>query len=147
MANDYTIKKKSRWWKLVPLTGRDKFSCTIGDTIYLTPERYDDYKSDNTRISTIALVEHEKTHVDQYRRDRHFKRDYVTSRKKRLQYEAEAYAVQARIRVTLGGRSREERVDRYAKLLSSYTYLLFMDYDSVYNAINKEYDRLERQAT
>ena len=138
----YTIKKKSRWWHLVPLSGRNKFSATMGDTIYLTPKRFDDFESGSPRNSTIALIEHEKTHVDQWRRDKHFKRNYVTSRHKRLQYEAEAYARQAYVRVTRGGRDRDERVARYAKILSSITYLLFMPFEKVAQAIDDEYEKL-----
>ena len=140
---DYKIKEKSRWWSLVPLSGRNRFSATLGDTIYLTPKRYADWTSDQPRISTIALVEHEKTHVDQWRRDKHFKRNYVTSRSKRLQYEAEAYAKQAYIRVKLDGKDRNERVARYAKILSSITYLLFMPFERIARAIDDEYQKLE----
>ena len=140
---EYTIKKKSRLWKILP-GGRNKFSATLGDTIYLTPERYDDWKSGKPKKSTIALIEHEKVHIDQYRRDKAFKRRYLTSRKWRLQYEAEAYAKQAFIRVRLDKRGRDGDyfVGRYAKLLSSKTYLLFMSYDEVFEAIDREYEKL-----
>ena len=142
--SEYIIKKKSRLWKVLP-GGRNKFSASLGETIYLTPKRYDDWKSGKPKKSTLALIEHEKVHVDQYRRDPGFKRKYLTSRKARLRYEAEAYAKQAFVRVQLGSRrDRDYYVDRYAKLLSSKTYLLFMSYESVYEAIDEEYEKLER---
>ena len=139
----YNIKRKGWIWNLVPLTGRNRFSCTFGNTIYLTPSRYDDYKSGNPKGSTIALIEHEKVHVDQHRRDPNFKKNYITSRAWRLEYEAEAYGRQARTRVRLDkrGRDRPFFVDRYTKLLSSTTYLLFMSYETVYQAIDIAYDK------
>ena len=141
---NYVIKKKSRFWRVLP-GGRNRFSATLGETIYLSPDRYDDYHSKKPKKSTIALIEHEKVHVDQYRRDPGFKRRYVTSRKWRLRYEAEAYARQVFTRVQLGSRrDADYYVDRYAKLLSSKTYLLFMSYESVYEAIDDEYEKLER---
>ena len=140
--SEYIIKKKSRLWKILP-GGRNKFSATLGDTIYLSPDRYDDYHSKKPKKSTIALVEHEKVHVDQYRRDPGFKRKYVTSRKARLRFEAEAYAKQVFTRVQLGSRrDADYYVGRYAKLLSSRTYLLFMSYEAVYEAIDTEYEKL-----
>ena len=140
---EYTIKKKSRLWKILP-GGRNKFSATLGETIYLTPARYDDWKSGKPKKSTIALIEHEKVHIDQYRRDKAFKRRYLTSRKWRLQYEAEAYAKQAFIRVKLDKRKRgrHDFVNRYAKVLASNTYLLFKSVDEVYAAIDREYEKL-----
>lgn len=141
---NYVIKKKSRLWRVLP-GGRNEFSATLGETIYLSPDRYDDYHSKKPKKSTIALIEHEKVHVDQYRRDPGFKRRYVASRKWRLRYEAEAYARQVFTRVQLGSRrDADYYVDRYAKLLSSKAYLLFMSYDSVYQAIDDEYEKLER---
>lgn len=141
--SNYIIKKKSRLWKVLP-GGRNRFSATLGDTIYLSPNRYDDYQSKTPKKSTIALVEHEKVHVDQYRRDPGFKRKYVTSRKARLRYEAEAYAKQVFVRGQLGTkRDADYYIGKYAKLLSSKTYLLFMSYDKVFEAIDKEYEKLE----
>ena len=67
--SEYKILKKSRLWKVLP-GGRNRFSATLGETIYLAPARYDDWVSGNPKKSTIALVEHEKVHVDQFRRDR-----------------------------------------------------------------------------
>ena len=141
--SEYIIKKKSRLWKVLP-GGRNRFSATLGDTIYLTPKRYDDWKSGKPKKSTLALIEHEKVHVDQYRRDPAFKRRYLTSRKWRLQYEAEAYAKQAFVRVKLDKKKRGRHffVSRYAKVLASKTYLLFMDYNKIYKAIDREYERL-----
>ena len=140
---DYKIFKKSQLWKLIPLAGRNRFSTTLSDKIYLTPERYDDWKSESPKKSTIALVAHEQVHVDQYRRDPAFKRRYLTSRKWRLQYEAEAYAKQAFMRVKLGSsRVRHDYVSRYAKILASRTYMLFLSFDEVYEAIDKAYSRL-----
>ena len=140
--SNYIIKKKSRLWKILP-GGRNKFSATLGDTIYLSPDRYDNYHSKTPKKSTIALVEHEKVHVDQYRRDPGFKRRYVTSRKWRLLFEAEAYAKQVFTRIQLGSRrDADYYVGRYAKLLSSKTYLLFMSYDKVFEAIDREYEKL-----
>ena len=67
----------------------------------------------------------------------------MTSRKWQLLYEAEAYAKQVFTRVQLGSsRDADYYVDRYAKLLSSKTYLLFMSYESVYEAIDEEYEKL-----
>ena len=143
--SDYTIKKKSRLWKVLP-GGRNRFSATLGKTIYLSPKRYDDWASGKPKKSTIALIEHEKVHVDQFRRDPGFKRKYLTRRKWRLQYEAEAYARQVQVRVRLGScRNAKYYIDRYAKILSSKTYLLFMDYDAVRAAIYREYQKLSRR--
>lgn len=141
--SEYIIKKKSRLWKVLP-GGRNRFSATLGEVIYLTPARYDDWMSATPKKSTIALVEHEKVHVDQFRRDPAFKRRYLTSRKWRLLYEAEAYAKQAFVRVQLDKRKRGRHffVSRYAKVLASKTYLLFMDYNKIYKAIDREYERL-----
>ena len=90
------------------------------------------------------LIEHEKVHVDQFRRDPAFKRRYLTSRQWRLLYEAEAYAKQAFVRVQLDKRKRGRHyfVSRYAKVLASKTYLLFMDYNKIHKAIDREYERL-----
>ena len=143
IMSEYVIRKKSRLWKILP-GGRNKFSATLGDTIYLTPERYDDWQGGSPKGSTIALVEHEKVHVQQYWRDPGFKRKYLTSRKWRLRYEAEAYAKQAFIRVRLDKRKRGRAffVDRYARVLASNTYLLFKGFDEVYDAIDREYGKL-----
>lgn len=139
----YTIKKKSRLWKVLP-GGRNKFSATLGEAIYLSPQRYDDWKSSKPKKSTIALVEHEKVHVDQYHRDPKFKRRYVTDRKWRLQYEAEAYAKQVHVRMKLGTkRDADYYIAKHAKTLSSKTYLLFMSYDKVFEAIDREYEKLQ----
>ena len=141
--SNYKIVKKSQLWKLIPLAGRNRFSTTLGDKIYLTPKRYDDWKSGSPKKSTIALIAHEQVHVDQFRRDPAFKQRYVTSRKWRLQYEAEGYAKQAYVRVQLGSRrNRHDYVSRYAKVLASKTYLLFLPYDEVYAAIDREYGKL-----
>lgn len=105
--------------------------------------RYDDWVSARPKKSTIALVEHEKVHIDQFRRDSAFKRRYLTSRKWRLQYEAYAYAKQVFVRVQLGTkRDADYYIGRYAKLLSSKTYVLFMSYDKVFEAIDREYEKL-----
>ena len=143
--SDYTIKKKSRLWKVLP-GGRNRFSATLGETIYLSPKRYDDWASGKPKKSTLALIAHEQVHVDQFRRDPGFKRKYLTRRKWRLQYEAEAYAKQVQVRVRLGSRRNAKYyIDRYAKILSSKTYLLFMDYDAVRAAIYREYQKLSRR--
>ena len=139
--SNYKIVKKSQLWKLIPLAGRNRFSTTLGDKIYLTPKRYDDWKSGSPKKSTIALIAHEQVHVDQFRRDPAFKQRYVTSRKWRLQYEAEGYAKQAcqldavcprSTRQYWLGRNRHDYVSRHAKVLASKTYLLFLPYDEVY---------------
>ena len=185
--SNYKIVKKSQLWKLIPLAGRNRFSTTLGDKIYLTPKRYDDWKSGSPKKSTIALIAHEQVHVDQFRRDPAFKQRYVTSRKWRLQYEVEGYAKQAYVRVQLGSstiytakrdgnvgtaakgssrkwrlqyeaegyakqvyvrvqlgsrRNRHDYVSRHAKVLASKTYLLFLPYDEVYAAIDREYGKL-----
>lgn len=143
--SDYIIKKKSRLWKILP-GGRNKFSATLGATIYLTPKRYDDWKSGTPKKSTLALIEHEKVHVDQYRRDPGFKRKYVTSRRHRMQYEAEAYAKQAHVRIQLGSRrDRHYYISQYATLLSSKTYLLFCSFKDAYVTIENEYNKLNKQ--
>lgn len=143
---DYTIKKKSRLWKILP-GGRNRFSATLGETIYLSPDRYDDWASGKPKKSTIALIEHEKVHVDQYRRDPKFKKRYVTSRKWRLQYEAEAYAKSVQVRIRLGSRRNADYyIAKHAKTLATKTYMLFMDYETVYQAINREYDKLLQQS-
>ena len=138
------IKRKSWLWHFVPLSGRNRFSATLGETIYLSPKRYDDYQSLQPKVSTVALVEHEKCHVLQFRRDRLFMLKYLFSRKARLRYEAEAYAKQACIRVKLDKRKRgrHDFVNRYAKVLASNTYLLFTSFNEVYDAINREYGKL-----
>lgn len=142
--SEYKIKKKSRLWKVLP-GGRNKFSAALGETIYLSPARYDDWVSGTPKKSTIALVEHEKTHVDQFRRDPAFKRRYLTRRKWRLQYEAEAYAKQVQVRLQLGTRRTARYwIDKYAKILSSKTYLLFMSFDEVAIAISREYNKLRK---
>ena len=69
---DAKIKRKSWLWNLVPLTGRNRFSSTIGTTIYLTPKRYDDYHADSPSVRTRALVAHEKVHVRQSQEDKLF---------------------------------------------------------------------------
>lgn len=138
----YKIKQKSRWWSLVPLSGRNRFSATMGNTIYLTPSRWKDWTGGSPKNSTLALLAHETTHVDQFNSERNFKRNYVTSRKHRLRYEAEAYAKQIFVRMQLGStRHPAYYIDRYAKLLSSKSYLLFMSYDTAYRAILSEYNR------
>lgn len=138
------IKRKSRWWKFVPFTGRDRFSLTFGETIYLTPKKYDDWKSGNPKSSTIALIAHETVHVSQWRREAHFKQEYIKSRRARLIYEAEAYARQAYIRVKLDkhGRDRDFFVTRYTKILRSKTYLLLMSFETIYQAIDRKYKEL-----
>jgi len=114
---NYKIKKKSRLWKIIPLAGRNRFSTTFGDTIYLTPSRYDDYQSGQPKNSTVALIHHEIVHVEQYKRDKHFKKNYLTDTRYRLQAEAEAYAKQAYIRDGQGSdtpssRNRTFRIHR-----------------------------------
>ena len=139
------IVKKSQLWSLIPLAGRNRFSTTFSDTIYLTPKRYDDWKSGNPRPSTVALIAHKKVHVDQYFRDSAFKCRYMTSRQWRLRYEAEAYAKQAYIRAKLDKRQERGRryyVTKYANVLASKTYMLFKPFDELYHAIDKEYQKL-----
>ena len=143
--SEYKILEKSRLWKILP-GGRNRFSATIGEIIYLLPHRYDDWVSGTPKKSTIALVEHEKVHIDQFKRDPAFKRRYLTSRKWRLQYEAEAYAKQVFVRIQLGTkRDADDYISKHAKRLASKTYLLFMSYEAVYQAIDEEYEKLERE--
>ena len=131
------IKRKSWLWHLVPLSGRNRFSATIGETIYLSPKRYDDSKRLQPKASTIALIEHEKVHVLQFRRDRLFPFKYLFSRKWRLKYEAEAYARHIEVLVKRGNRDREKEIDKKARLLASRSYMLFMNYETVREAISE----------
>ena len=49
------------------------------------------------------------------------------------------------VRIQLGTkRDADYYIGKYAKLLSSKTYLLFMSYDRVYEAIDREYEKLAR---
>ena len=130
-----TLKRKSWLWNLVPLAGRNRFSSTIGTTIYLTPKRYDDYHSESPSLTTQALVVHEKVHVRQYQEDKGFQRKYVFSRQARLKYEAEAYGEQIQFLIQHRPEKKAEYIEEKAQRLSSITYLLFMDYDTVRQAI------------
>ena len=142
MIPQYTIKRKGPLWKFAPLTGRNRFSMTFGSTIWLTPRRYDDYQKIVPKDSTLALIEHEKVHVEQWRQGPNFKTMYLTSRTHRLNYEAEAYSRQIYERFRLGtSRTLHYYLNRYAKILSSRTYLLFFPYSKVYRAIHREYDK------
>ncbi|MBI1928332.1 hypothetical protein HYR99_29320 [Candidatus Poribacteria bacterium] len=80
---NYNIRCKSWLWNLVPLAGRNQFSSTIGNTIYLTPKRWEDYASGNPSPHTTALIEHEATHVRQSNREGQFRFSiqYLFSRK------------------------------------------------------------------
>ena len=139
-VSDVNIKRKSWLWNLVPLTGRNRFSSTIGKTIYLTPKRYDDYFSGSPSITTLALVAHEKVHVRQYREDRRFQVKYVSSRQARLSYEVEAYAEQIKFLVQHYPNRREKYIRQKAKRLASINYLLFMDYETVYQKLKAKVD-------
>ncbi len=151
---DCFIERKSWLWNLVPLAGRKKFSTTIGNKIYLTPERYDDFYSKSPSDSTIALVEHEKVHVLQKSKDKWFSLKYVFSRKARFKYEVKAYAIQIDKRMQLepvGNKTiqkMEDYCERYARYLSSWRYMLFMSFDKCFKAmeavvviINKDRNR------
>ena len=142
----FYVKEKGRKWNLVPLSGRNRFSATLGNTIYLTPKRYADYTSDNPKSSTIALVEHEKRHVLQHAQEKNFKRKYLTNRHSRLRYEAEGYAMQVYVRELLGtSRSVDYYLNKYAKTMSSITYLLLASYETCRKAIQDEYENLKRR--
>lgn len=138
---DYKVKRKGFMWNFVPLSGRNRFSVTIGSTIYLTPKRYDNYQSKNPSNSTIALVEHEKVHVAQKQNDKWFGFKYLLSRKARFIYEVKACAIQADKRIQLlpcGEKTIDNCTkfcERYAKTLSSWNYLLFMGFDKCFKAI------------
>jgi hypothetical protein len=129
------IKRKSWLWHLVPLSGRNRFSSTIGATIYLTPKRYDDYHSDSPSVNTLALVAHEQVHVRQYLEDSRFQWKYVFSRQARLNYEIEAYAEQIKFLLQRHPNRKEEYIEEKARRLSSMTYLLFMGYETVYQKL------------
>jgi hypothetical protein len=135
------IKRKSWLWNLVPLAGRNRFSNAIGTTIYLTPKRYDDYKSGSPKTSTIALIEHEKVHVRQSQEDKGFRRKYIFSRNARLNYELEAYAVQLKILAQHRPSRKEKYIQQKAKTLSS-NYLLFMDYDDIHRKMKAEVEKV-----
>ena len=128
----------------MPFTGRNKFSCTIGETIYLTPKRHADYMRPTPNRPTLALLAHEACHVDQFRRDKGFKYRYVFGRNWRLKYESEAYARQIHTSMVLGSkRTAAYYINRHAKLLSSNSYLLLMSYDKVRNAIQETYNQIK----
>lgn len=124
------------------MTGRSRFSSTIGTTIYLTPKRYDDYYSDSPSVKTRGLVIHEKVHVRQYLEDRLFQFKYASSRKARLNYEIEAYAEQIQFLVQHHPGRKEKYIRQKAKNLSSANYLLFMDYEDIYQKLKAKVDEL-----
>ena len=136
------VKRKSWWWNLVPLAGRNRFCTTIGETIYLSPKRHTDSQALKPRVSTVALIEHEKVHVIQFRRDRLFMLRYVFSRKWRLKYEAEAYARHIEILVKRGGRDLEAELNKRAGVLAGWHYLLFMSHAAVKAAIAEAYNKI-----
>ena len=142
--SSHKIAKKARIWKLIPLAGRNKFSTTFSDKIYLTPDRWADWNQINPKNSTIALVGHEALHVEQYRRDKHFKKNYLTDTRYRLQVEAEAYATQAYIREILGtSRGVEYYLKKYSAILTNH-YKLGMPFQRVYREITEHYNRIKR---
>ncbi|MCZ6678452.1 MAG: hypothetical protein O7E52_14535 [Candidatus Poribacteria bacterium] len=141
--SDVKIKRKSWLWNLVPLTGRNRFSSTIGSTIYLTPKRYDDYHSDSPSVRTQGLVIHETVHVRQYQAEKLlFGLKYALSRKARLNYEIEAYAAQIKFSIQHHPDRKEKYIRQKAKVLSSTRYLLFMDYESVHQKLTAKVDEI-----
>ena len=143
--SQHKIAKKARIWKIIPLAGRNRFSTTFSDKIYLTPKRWADWNQINPKNSTIALVAHEAMHIAQYRRDKHFKKNYLTDTHYRLQCEAEAYATQAYIREVLGtSRGVEYYLKKYAHTLTD-NYKLGMPFQRVYREITDQYNRIKKE--
>ena len=141
------VRQKTLIWHLIPLAGRNRFCTTIGSTIYLSPKRFNDYKQLQPKVSTTALVEHEKVHVAQYEREGlMFCLKYLFSRKWRLRYEAEAYAKQIFVRLQLGSRrSNHYYIDRYAALIKS-NYLLGKSHQEIYEAIEREHEKWTKES-
>lgn len=119
---------KKWYWSFVPLAGRKRFSSTLGRTIYLTPKRYNNYYSASPSIYTLALVAHEKVHVQQYDADPlGFPFYYILSRTRRMNYEVEAYVAQIH-QITSGypDLNRQTLIGKKADNLASWRYLLFI---------------------
>lgn len=142
--SQHKIAKKARIWKLIPLAGRNRFSTTFSDKIYLTPQKWEDWRQLDPKNSTIALVAHEVIHIEQFLSDKHFKKNYLTDTHYRLQVEAEAYATQAYIREVLGtSRGVEYYLNKYASILTN-NYKLGMPFQRVYREITEHYNRIKR---
>ena len=142
---NYNIRCKSWLWNLVPLAGRNRFSSTIGKTIYLTPKRWKDYASGHPSPHTAALIEHEATHVRQSKREGQFRFSiqYLFSRKHRLGYEIEAYGVQIDyLRRHVSGFDVEERINRVAEVLASWRYLIFFPKAEIASKLRAEVEKL-----
>ena len=142
---NYNIRCKSWLWNLVLLAGRNQFSSTIGNTIYLTPKRWEDYTSGNPSPHTTALIEHEATHVRQSNREGQFRFSiqYLFSRKHRLGYEIEAYGVQIDyLRRHVSGFDVEERINRVAEVLASWRYLIFIPKAEIASKLRAEVEKL-----
>ena len=142
MSDMPRIVEKSFWWNFVPLSGRRRFSASIGDTIYLTPKRWRDYKSGSPSRTTRALVAHEMRHYTQRQRvgARLWTRRYLFSRHWRMKYEAEAYAHQ----ILLLGGNRVSWAQKKAKTLARW-YLLFMSETVVLCWITHYVDKLDTE--
>lgn len=136
------IKRKSSLWNFVPLAGRNRFSTTLGSTIYLTPKRYDNYYSGSPSVRTTGLVIHEKVHVRQYQEDWLFQLKYIFSRSARLNYEIEAYAEQIKFSIEHYPNRKAKYIKQKAKTLSSCPYLLCMSYESVHKRLDAKVDEL-----
>ncbi len=139
------IQKKSWLWNLVPLAGRNRFSTTLFSTIYLAPKAYKDYRSKTPSASVLALVEHEKIHVRQYREEGiRCCLKYLLSPKARFSYEVDAFAAQIFFLSQARPQKREAYLVSKAKLLSSlFPYLLFIPYGTAIVALREELKRLE----
>ncbi len=120
---DFRVKEKPSWWHLVPLSGRNRFNAFSSTTVYLTPALYTDYVSNNPKASTKAAVVHELVHMRQLRAEGPaFNLRYILSRKHRLRYEVEAYAIQAIARQNLGLEVKRW-LNRRVSVLASWRYL------------------------
>ena len=122
----------------VPLSGRYRFSASVGDTIYLSPKRWRNYQTGSPNRNTRALIAHEKVHIEQYQRHGwKFGFLYLFSRAHRLYFEAEAYAAQIAVR----GRD-PNIIDKKAGILSSWRYMLFVPHEIAQATIEVELQRL-----
>lgn len=92
------VREKQWYWSLVPLAGRNRYATTLGSSIFLPPSRFQEWKRGHPSLRTRALVAHEEVHVKQWQAEGlRFVLGYWLSRSRRLEYEAQAYAQQARI--------------------------------------------------
>lgn len=131
-----TVKQKGWWWYLPPfcISGRNRYSSTIGHTIYLTPKRWKSHMSGNPSRGTNALIEHEVTHIIQQERYGSFKWMflYLFSKKKRILFESEAYAYQVISYEPKGKTETFNYVQKRAKSMASWRYFMSITQEDAY---------------